>query len=1302
MAPRRPIARLVLVAGVLLLGTVAALRLPTAYPPSWSLPELTVNLWLGESTELADLTRTWILPLESSIRAVGDVSSMAGEVDSRGGFFRVRFRAGTDPERKAARLESELARLRRRGGAGLQVRPAGQGAGDRAAIIWLEAAEGERLDRGLLTALRALPEVRSVEVAGEKQREIRVTPRAVRAVGTAALHQAIDDGSRVEQLGATVAFEGWRIPVQLGARRAVPLGDLWVRRERTLVPLASLARIALHHEEPPWLAHLDGRRGLVLFVSREIEASPLALERSLRRTFAELGWGDRYRLLINEAEPLALLIERLAWGLLAAMLVLVAVTGVFAGVRAALWQGLAVPLALAAALNAYWLAGISLDVTTLPALVIGLGGALFFLALRLTGTAGETLGRAAVAVAAAACLPVAVALGGGQLAPLLQAPSRAFALAAAAAVAAVWILPVPRAPALPPAWLARPYRIALRNPWAVVLAGVTVTYLLLVLTGKSLEPRAGNLSPVIADLSVELRFAPGTTTAQAEAQVATVEGHLDGLPAIEEHWSVFDRRGAAVRARVRRQDRDAGRLRFLAPRLEMQLAAVGASARVMPLAGGSRGDEPIRFTNVIESIAETDEEATTYRFVLRHTDLDSLRSAHNKVLDRLARLKHELYHRGTRSDWGRPATRLELSPRPGVPVAEARRAAQTLARRSAMPPARQLTADDDLALRVMDPRAPRTADEVPQRSEVMGLLGEAGAAPFAAPRLFEIREVVASPTVKRQSGRFVLPVTVAPLGQVEGLRKGNRFVVHRALRNLALPAGTDLELPELNPVAWGPERIAMVTIASALPVLLLALAGCRLDSIVGGLAALAPAVVGVAAATPWIRATRAHVDEMTLLGLAMALAAAFPVALETTAAALASRRLPLSGGVLYRWLTQHAPGIAGATLATVCLLAVPGLGLDSDRHPWVLPLRSAAVAGAALVFAASFVLPVVLRAADSVRHRDRASARRRASPPAWQEPGSLRLEVRNASKIYRDGFQALHSVDFSLEPGIVGLLGPNGAGKTTLLRMLCGLLDPTRGQVRFRGVPLEPANLPAYRHLVGFLPQGFNAYEGFTGAQFLDYWAIERGLRSPRQRSEEVERVLAQVGLEDAAGRKVRDFSGGMRRRIGIARTLLGEPPIVIVDEPTTGLDVESRNRLRETLLAVAGERIILFSTHIASDVAAAAARILLLDQGRLVFDGPATSLIERARGRVFEAVVEDHDLRDFSHRYRVTTRVRTLGGVTVRAIARHDQEPAGEVVEPNLEEAYLAMIAAPGRNRDESERATAASLLDLSTWDSR
>ena len=264
---------------------------------------------------------------------------------------------------------------------------------------------------------------------------------------------------------------------------------------------------------------------------------------------------------------------------------------------------------------------------------------------------------------------------------------------------------------------------------------------------------------------------------------------------------------------------------------------------------------------------------------------------------------------------------------------------------------------------------------------------------------------------------------------------------------------------------------------------------------------------------------------------------------------------------------------------------------------------------------------------------------------------------------------------FRLEPGIVGLLGPNGAGKTTLLRILTGLLEPTRGHVLFRGVPVTADDLAEYRRRIGFLPQEFNAYPDFTAEQFLDHWAREHGIADPRERRSEIERWLAAVDLTEHAGRKVRDFSGGMRQRVGIARALLGSPPILIVDEPTTGLDIESRGRFRQILLEQAADRIVLFSTHIASDVEAAARRILLLHRGRLRFDGTPEALVDRARGRVFRTVIDDAALAEIGHLYRVTARVRRLEGIEIRAVARPDQPLAGEPIEPSLEEAYLAEI---------------------------
>ncbi len=1332
--PGRPIGRLVVALAILLLGGVAGFRLSLSFLPEWSLPELRVELRLPTGTELDDLTRKWIVPLEASIRAVGGVRGMAGEVHAAGGSFRVRFEAGADAQRKAARLESELAGLRRGlpRGAQLDVWPVGQGAGDESALVWLDAAEGAEaepvdqslVDQSLVEALRELPEVRAVDVAGNTRPEVWVSARHRGLASAASLNQAIDRGLRFQHLGEL--HQGGRLlPVVTDDQRHRPLGDFELHRDGRMVPLRAVAEVALRPQEAPWIAHRQGARGILLFISREAQASPLALERSLRRVFESFDLSDRVRMLIDEAAPLRLLLRRMAWGLLAALIATVALTGWHLGWRAAGWQALALPITLAAALNGLWLAGLSLDVTTLPALSAGLGCALLFGALRLGKGAGSPVGKAALFMACALTLPVAVSLAGGRLAPLLVAPVRAFVIALVAGVLALWVLPRPELGYRPAGRLTAPLRWSLRNAGTVLLGMVAATYLLIVISGRALVPQPGDLAPAIADLAIAVRFAEGSTQQQAALQIGSVERHLDEMEEIESHWSFLNRWNGTVLATARRQDRRLSRLRPLALRLQAQLSSVGASARVRALAASSSGaDASARFNDSLDDEPETDEDATFYRFILRHTDFESLKQAHARVMDRVASVKYSLWHDQVDADWGKPTTRVELVPRDGVSVAEVTAATEAVALGANLPGGRPMSALHDLRLRVLDARSPQSLDQVPQRSDLLGLQMSVAGSPLVPSTIFESREVLAAPSVRRQSGRFVLPITLRMSGMIRPRREENRRIVDRSLHSMPLPGGTSIEHPALNPAIWSKQRLRMLAIAGTLPVLLFALAVCRLNTLGASLGTLLPPALGLVAASPWIQSSQGHVDELTLLLMAAALVGCFPLTVEVVAASIGSgaRSKVLAGGIVYRWLARRAVGVAIALPPLIALLVVPGLGLDNDRYPWVLPMRAAAVAATVACLSSFLCLPVLLRALDRRHIQERRQERRRSElsrPAAWtltvapepvvnmgagseRDPGAMVLRARNISKIYRDGFQALHAVDFQLEPGIVGLLGPNGAGKTTLLRLLCGLLEPTRGQVRFRGVPLSPLNLPEYRRRVGFLPQGFNAYEGFTGADFLDYWAIERGLRDPRERRREVERALAEVGLEDAGGRKVRDFSGGMRRRIGIARTLLGSPPIVIVDEPTTGLDVQSRNRLRETLLSVAGERIILFSTHIASDVAAAASRILLLNHGRLVFDGPSTGLIDLARGRVFEALIEDHDLRHFSSRFRITTRVRTLDGLRVRAVAYDDQKPDGDLVEPNLEEAYLAMIGAPGHQKDLSAHGDGTSLLDLEAWDSR
>ncbi|MCP4659256.1 MAG: efflux RND transporter permease subunit, partial [bacterium] len=839
---RRPIARLIASLGILLLGGVAAQRLDIAYLPSSSFPELSVRLRLLQGTDVADLTRRWIVPLEASIRAVGEVRGVAGEVNSDGGWFRVRLRPGTDAERKAARLESELSMLRRDlpDGANLSVQPAGQGAGEDA-VLWLgdageDAGARRPVERSFVEAVRSLPEVRSVEVAGESLRELEVSPKD--ATGSAALRRAIARRLATRRLGETQAA-GRRLPVLLRGPRDFPLGELPIRHGEAVLPLSALADLRLGHRDAAMVARLDGRRGRMLVIDREYEFSPLALERSLGRLLRDFGLEGRARLLINKAEPLRQLLERLAAGALVAILAAAGLAWILGGWRAALVQALALPVALAAALNAFRLVDIPLDVTTLPALAVALGCGLFFLALRSGPEAAVTAPTYAVS---AALVPVTVALAGGALAPLLAAPARAFVVAQVAAVLALWILPLPPPAEVPPAGVARLLRFALRNPWVLILGAVTGTYALFVFFGTTLAPRPGSLSPSFGDLGVELRFAEGTTPAQAEEQIAVVESHLSGQEEITEHFSRIGRRWGVIIARVRPEARRLSHLRRLAARLGYQLNSVGASARVVPLAGGSRRNAaPLQFTDDIEDRAEADEASTFYRLILRSTDLEVLRATHARLVEKISTVKQgwwQITYTQIRSDWGSPSTRVELVPRAGVTPGEAARAVEALHARAAQPRASPLAGDGDLYLRVADQRSPRSPEDVPQRAELLGLQTTAAGTAFAPAALFEVREVLASPSVKRQAGRFVLPVTVQIQGSVAALRRGRLWDVYRSVRTLPLPAGCDLELPKLNPYAWGPDRLRLLGIAGAFPLLVLALAICRLNSIRVGLVAL--------------------------------------------------------------------------------------------------------------------------------------------------------------------------------------------------------------------------------------------------------------------------------------------------------------------------------------------------------------------------------------------------------------------------------------------------------------------------------
>ncbi|HXS82123.1 MAG TPA: ATP-binding cassette domain-containing protein [Methylomirabilota bacterium] len=282
----------------------------------------------------------------------------------------------------------------------------------------------------------------------------------------------------------------------------------------------------------------------------------------------------------------------------------------------------------------------------------------------------------------------------------------------------------------------------------------------------------------------------------------------------------------------------------------------------------------------------------------------------------------------------------------------------------------------------------------------------------------------------------------------------------------------------------------------------------------------------------------------------------------------------------------------------------------------------------------------------------------------------MRLSIEGVDKQYRGGVQALSGVTLDLGPGVLGLLGPNGAGKSTLMRILATLSRPTRGRVTWNGSDL--AHKPdALRTVLGYLPQDFGVYPNLNPVEFLEYLAAARGIDSATARKR-IETLLLLVNLSDARRRPLGGFSGGMRQRVGIAQALLNDPQLLIVDEPTGGLDPEERVRFRNLLSELSGERIVILSTHIVSDVEAVATRIALLAHGRLLADAPPETLVKAAEGRTWECLVPAAELPAVRERHRIASQIRRSDGVQVRIVADAEPVAGARSVPPSLEDAYL------------------------------
>jgi ABC-2 type transport system ATP-binding protein len=292
----------------------------------------------------------------------------------------------------------------------------------------------------------------------------------------------------------------------------------------------------------------------------------------------------------------------------------------------------------------------------------------------------------------------------------------------------------------------------------------------------------------------------------------------------------------------------------------------------------------------------------------------------------------------------------------------------------------------------------------------------------------------------------------------------------------------------------------------------------------------------------------------------------------------------------------------------------------------------------------------------------------------------MRLDIDHVSKTFRGRVRALDDVSLTAPPGILGLLGANGAGKTTLMRLLTGLIRPDRGRITIGGHDMATAEgRLAVQRVLGYLPQDLGMYPDLSAREFLDYVALLKGLDDRSSRRRRVGELLELVNLSDAADRKLRGYSGGMRRRVGIAQALLNDPELLIVDEPTAGLDPEERIRFRTLLSQLAGNRTVLLSTHIVDDVAQTCTELAVLGRGRVIYRGTVRDLAAIAQGSVW-SLVSDGPVPPVG----VVVSALADGGTTrYRVVSPTRPSPDADPVAPTLEDGYVALaqqhsIAAP------------------------
>ena len=285
-----------------------------------------------------------------------------------------------------------------------------------------------------------------------------------------------------------------------------------------------------------------------------------------------------------------------------------------------------------------------------------------------------------------------------------------------------------------------------------------------------------------------------------------------------------------------------------------------------------------------------------------------------------------------------------------------------------------------------------------------------------------------------------------------------------------------------------------------------------------------------------------------------------------------------------------------------------------------------------------------------------------------------RLQINNLSKTYPNGVKALNDINLEITNGMFGLLGANGAGKSSLMRTIASLQEPSSGSIFFNGSDIikKPENI---RKHLGYLPQEFGVYRKISCEKLLNHLAVLKGILDTKQRKEQVTALLQQVNLYQHRKKSVHTFSGGMRQRFGIAQALIGNPQVIIVDEPTAGLDPEESNRFLNLLSEIGENVIVILSTHIVEDVRNLCPKMAILSNGEIISEGNPKDLVASIEGKIWTKMVPKKDIEVYKKTFDVISTKLVAGETQIRALSDYKPEDSFEAITPNLEDFYFAIL---------------------------